>query len=301
MEMASHIDPDNWKKQRKKRLTAVFGCLAVLVFAGLSFFLLQRWITPAAAYRKAEHAYAEGRLSEAIDLFVSAGPFRNADRHASELAFAAQKNHSLADALKDPHADSLIEFGHYEQNNNPEDGAEPILWRAILKEPGRILLLSEYVLEEKPYHQTFQEITWEQCSLRAWANDSFLKSAFSEEERLLIIKTALKNGNNPVSGAKGGNDTSDRIFLLSFDDLITAARDSSLDVFSLEAAATESAAVHGLDTNPETGTCCWWLRTPGKEAMYVMYSDMSGQVVHYTRPNNPGYGFRPALWILLPE
>ena len=301
MKMASHIDPDNWKKQRNKRLTILFGCLAVLAFAGLSVFLLLRWILPAAAYRKAESAYSNGRLPEAIDLFASAGPYRNAVERASKLAFAAQKNNSFEDALRNSQAGDLVAFGLYERDDDPEDGAEPIVWRIILKEPDRVLLLSEYVLEEKAYHQAFQEITWEQCSLRAWANGSFLKTAFSEEERLLIIKTTLKNGNNPVSGAKGGNDTSDRIFLLSFDDLIAAARESNLDVFSLEATATESAATHGLDTDPQTGSCCWWLRTPGKEASYVMYSDMSGLVLHYTRPNYPGYGFRPALWVFLPK
>ena len=146
--MASHIDPDNWKKQRNKRLTILFGCLAVLAFAGLSVFLLLRWILPAAAYRKAENAYTNGRLPEAIDLFASAGPYRNANQRACGLAFAAQKNSSFADALRNSQAGDLVAFGLYEHDDNPEDGAEPILWRIILKKPDRVLLLSEYVLEE---------------------------------------------------------------------------------------------------------------------------------------------------------
>ena len=298
--MASHIDPEKWKKQRKKRLTVLLGCLAVLACAVFFFFLLTRQILPASVYRKAENAYETGRISEAIDLFASAGTYRDAAGRASALAFGAQQDSTMADALKNAQAGDLISFGFYEQDGDPEDGSEPILWRVIRKDSGRILLLSEYVLEEKPYHKTLEKITWASCSLRAWANGAFLESAFSAPERLLIVNALLKNGDNPVSGAKGGPDTSDRIFLLSIDDLIAAASESDLDIFSLEAQAAKAAA-NGLETDPQTGTCCWWLRTPGKKQEFVIYADMSGSILHYTRPNRPGYGFRPALWIFSPN
>ena len=281
-------------------MTVLAGCLAFLAFAALSIFLLLRFILPAAASRKAENAFAEGRLQDAVDLFASAGTFRGAYSRAAELAYSAQTDNSVREALKNARTGDLVPFGRYEQNGNPEDGAEPVLWRVIRTEAGRILLLSEYVLEEMPYDPDFGEITWERCSLREWANGGFLETAFPGPERLLIVRSDLKNGSNPVTGAKGGKDTSDRIFLLGFDDLIGAARENALDVFSLKAAATEAARKNGLETDPGTGACCWWLRTPGKEASYVMYVDMSGSVLHYARPNYPGYGFRPALWIFAP-
>ena len=299
--MTAHIDPEKWKKQRKKRLTVLLVCLAVLAFAVSFCFLLTRRILPASVYRKAEEAYEAGRLSQAIDLFASEGRYRDADIRASELAFGAQKDRSMANVLKNAQPGDLVSFGIYEQNGDPEDGDEPILWRVIRKDSSRILLLSEYVLEEKLYHDAFEEVSWDRCSLRAWANGPFLESAFSEPERLLIVNAALKNGGNPVSGVGGGPDTSDRIFLLSVDELIAAASESDLDVFSLEAEATKSAAANGLETDPWTGVCCWWLRTPGKTPEFVIYADMSGSILHYTRPNRPGYGFRPALWVFSPE
>ncbi len=253
--MASHIDPEK-KEKAKKRLTFLLGCLAILAFDVFFFFLLTRQILPASVYRKAENAYEAGRLSEAIDLFASAGTYRDAADRASALAFGTQESSTMADALKNAQAGDLISFRLYEQDGDPENGGEPILWRVIRKDSGRILLLSEYVLAEKPYHEALEEITWARCSLRAWANGAFLESAFSGPERLLIVNALLKNGDNPVSGAKGGPDTSDRIFLLSIDDLMAAASESDLDDFSLEALATKAAAANGLETDPQTGTCC---------------------------------------------
>ena len=56
-------------------------------------------------------------------------------------------------------AGNVITFGHYEQDNDLSNGAEPIEWLVLTEEEGRMLLLSRYGLDGQPYHSSFEEIT----------------------------------------------------------------------------------------------------------------------------------------------
>ena len=62
-------------------------------------------------------------------------------------------------------------------------------------------------------------MTWEDCALRAWLNDDFLNAAFTEAEQEHIAVTNVVNEDNPIFGTPGGNDTSDKIWLLSLGDI----------------------------------------------------------------------------------
>lgn len=46
-----------------------------------------------------------------------------------------------------------IEFGSYEQDNDTDNGAEPILWDVIGQNNGRYLLISHYVLDYMAYEK----------------------------------------------------------------------------------------------------------------------------------------------------
>ena len=77
-----------------------------------------------------------------------------------------------------------ITFGHYEQDNNTSNGKEPITWRILDKNSsGQYLIISEKVLDNKPYNAESTDITWEESTLRSWLNGSFIDTAFSEEEK----------------------------------------------------------------------------------------------------------------------
>src|SRR5690606_20281869 len=65
----------------------------------------------------------------------------------------------------------------------------------------------------RPYHKTYDEVTWETCDLRSYLNGDFLDK-FSKEERLKIIPSLNSNLDNPWYLTPGGNDTLDYIFLL---------------------------------------------------------------------------------------
>ena len=100
-----------------------------------------------------------------------------------------------------------VTFGKYPQASNTPD---PIKWLVIEVVPssedaeGRLLLLSKYVLDVKPYHTSYTMITWEKCSLRKWLNDGFMKTAFDRSEKKRILKTHLENADKPFYHSWGG-------------------------------------------------------------------------------------------------
>ena len=47
---------------------------------------------------------------------------------------------------------SIVAFGRYEQDGNEENGPEEIEWVVLDVQDGKVLLLSKYGLEVKPYN-----------------------------------------------------------------------------------------------------------------------------------------------------
>jgi hypothetical protein len=106
-------------------------------------------------------------------------------------------------------------FGSYPQGANGE--VEPILWRQLgnTAKDGTALLMSEYILDCKPYYNECEDITWKDCDLRKWLNGEFYNTAFNAAEKKQVIKKR-----NEGNGANSANDracppTHDRVFLLN--------------------------------------------------------------------------------------
>lgn len=211
-------------------------------------------------------------------------------------------------------------YGTYEQDNDTTD-AEPIEWRVLTIEDGKALLVSKYALTGKPYHTTYEDVTWEDCTLRDWLNKEFYQEAFSKKERKGIVKTKIENKDNAEYGTKGGNDTEDSVFLLSTEEAKAYfAEDIEFDYDWTEnvdrgAVATAYAIAQGVYTNDDEeqylGNCCWWLRDMGytqkmavcvedeggmwKEGCYVIGVENESDIEDGDTTNL--VGVRPAIWV----
>ncbi|MDD6035308.1 MAG: DUF6273 domain-containing protein [Lachnospiraceae bacterium] len=66
-------------------------------------------------------------------------------------------------------------------------------------------------------------IEWHDKAMEAgrWLNSDFYRTAFSEKERASIAETLVRNADNPEYGTEGGNDTRDKVFLLSIEEATT--------------------------------------------------------------------------------
>ena len=121
-----------------------------------------------------------------------------------------------------PKVGDIVTFGKYEQDGNTDNGAEDIEWQVLKVEGNRALVISKYALDCQPYHNVDEKVTWETCSLRQWMNNDFLNAAFTEAEQKSIPQVTLKtNDNRYYNNCPGGNDTVDRVFCLSMDEVET--------------------------------------------------------------------------------
>ncbi len=192
-----------------------------------------------------------------------------------------------------------ITFGHYEQDNNTANGAEPIEWQVLAREGNRILVISRYALDCQPYNNSFMNVTWESCTLRSWLNGRFLRAAFTSEEQAVIPTVTVNADRNPDYSTSPGNSTTDRVFLLS----ITEAKQYFISDEARKCAPTAYAIAHGAYVSSTykvdgNGTCLWWLRSPGHNSYHAPNVDIDGSVLtHGFLVNYDNYGVRPALWI----
>jgi len=197
-----------------------------------------------------------------------------------------------------PKKEETIKFNLGGEVTMGEYDGKPIEWIVLdINDDGDALLISKYILDSLPFNEEAKNMTWEKCSLRKWLNEDFYNSAFGEDEQKKILLSKLKNPDNIEFGVPGGNDTEDKIFLLSIDE-VYALFPKATDRRCLP---SELAKEHGIMTSMKgssKGCSPWWLRSPGKDALSAAcvrdfgYPLNSGYFVYY-----PGYGVRPAMWV----
>ena len=157
---------------------------------------------------------------------------------------------------------------------------EPIKWRVLSVDGENAFLLADQNLDCRIYHNLFKGATWENCKMRKWLNDDFYNNAFTDEEKNAILITEVENRDNPPFGT-GGVTTSDKVFLLSLDEVTNPAYGFPSNKFSATetrvAKNTEYVASYGY-TSPTGESDSWWLRTPRTSLSDITIADSDGIV-----------------------
>lgn len=199
-------------------------------------------------------------------------------------------------------AGDLFEMGQYR--------SAPIQWRVLAVEEGKALLISEKGLDCLPYHYEQKEISWKDSAIREWVNGSFLRLAFSEEERERILPVSYTEliEKEPEDGAKADAESdkesytepvivTDTIFLLSLEEL----RKYFPSADKRGCLPTEYSIGRGMQVDSSTGFCRWWLRTMSRypdRAESVMPSGSIGiSMVDKMPVLSETVAVRPAMWI----
>ena len=189
---------------------------------------------------------------------------------------------------------SIVTYGAYEQDNYRQGSREPIEWIVLDAQEDKLLLISRYALDCLSYCSRKETAAWETSKVRAWLNDEFLNSAFTAEEQSGILVTEVDNSRSQGYihyEGDGGNNTQDRLFLLSYAEAWKYFYDSS----DRACKPTKVAVKRGAFKSDLSGNCPWWLRSPGYTADYVAGVDVDGN-----RGGNLKYGtmaIRPAMWV----
>ena len=202
---------------------------------------------------------------------------------------------------------------------------EPIKWRVLNKDNNDVFLLSDIALDDQRYNEKWVTITWEKSSMRSWingykasenqpeidySNKNFIDTAFSTAQKNAIKTTKVENRNNIHYGSagQGGNDTSDKIFLLSEREVYNTD-DAKKYGFVLDGEVYDEArrckcstyayamgTWRNIEDSECNGNALWFLRSPGGSC----YGDVTA-VYDFGRVNSGGtsifsdHSVRPAI------
>ena len=201
--------------------------------------------------------------------------------------------------LKVADVGDTVYFGAYEQDNDFSNGKENIEWLVLDKKDGGVLVISKYALDSNRFNESREDVTWEMCTLRKWLNGTFLNETFDKDEQDMIANSTVKADKNPTFDTAPGNDTTDKLFLLSVPEVNEYFKTSEDRMCRPTQYAIEQGVGVGDSYMTYGKVLCWWaLRTPGYYPYYVSFVYYSGYVNHY------GYevtvhsdAIRPAMWI----
>ncbi len=204
-----------------------------------------------------------------------------------------------ADNISGAQADNIY-FGTYRQSSDGNSGynEDAIKWRVLSNSGGDLFLLSDQNLDAQSYHEDFEDVTWERSTIRSWLNgydasynnggnsgtdftgNNFIDTAFSSGEQGAISTTDVVNDGNSETGTGGGNNTRDKIFLLSIDEARNIAYGFSNNMSEIGDASgrisqntdyAEYRNAFHLD-----GAGQWWLRSPGIYYGFAAYVFIDG-------------------------
>lgn len=211
-----------------------------------------------------------------------------------------------------------VYFGNYYQSDATGNTKDPIKWRVLSVDGDDAFLMADQNLDAKPYNTSYVDVTWETCTLRSWLNgygasanveetdyssDNFLDTAFTAEERAAIRQTTVVNEDNSHYGTEGGNDTTDRVYLLSIAEACNASYgfNSTFDTNSKTRVSTNTAYTAGKSGMYSVGAAAyWWLRSPGggSDGASEVWYDGYG-IYGYGNVNLLNVAVRPALHLNL--
>ena len=291
-------------------------------------------------YQAAIALQQAGKYEEAIEAFTALGNYSNAAEQITETRYLKAKalsskgdyagaaaifmgikgykdvdsllvnDDNLAAAARDAKysVGNYVVFGHYPQTSEGNDSTG-IEWLVLAREGNKALLISRYGLDAKRYNEEYTDVTWEKCTLRTWLNGEFMNKAFTAQEQTGILTTNVDNSSSQGYSqwsTSGGNNTQDRIFLLSYAEAnkyLGVTRDNSNNMES-RAAPTSYAVKKGAYTSGSNKTAdgtasgWWWLRSPGSTQITAVNVTSGGSLNGYYVSNDAGC-VRPALWINL--
>lgn len=307
------------RKKKTKKLVSVVIAAAILCTAAA--LVVTKIVMPSMTYSKAEELYNSGEYAAAQKAFEELGDYKDSGLRVEECKekIIENKYNEAIGNMRDGNYSAAIElltevgdykdavqmrykaelnickvgdsfqFGEYEQDKNG-DFKSPIEWKILKKEKGRILMISKYALDVKPYNTTAANVTWEDCSLRKWLNGTFLESAFSQDEQDMIKLTSNES-------------SQDKVFLLSRTEAQTYFKtDEERQVRNTKY------AVEKCDDKYYAKCCFWWLRSQTDESSWSGNAadivDGSGSLVEYKsvapcmrRVDATNTSVRPAIWV----
>lgn len=179
--------------------------------------------------------------------------------------------------------EDIFYFGSYEQDNDINNGKEPIEWLILSSDEDSCMLLSKYGIEARNYDDTYGCSNWTRSALRKWLNQEFFDTAFTEIEKDSMISFFEEDGSEEV--------INDKVKLLSIEEVeryLQSPEDRQCIVTNY--------VKWNKGVNIDESSCCWWwLRPPSLNKYSTIYVLRNGEIAEWGQwvdgwvPRSVGY------------
>lgn len=197
---------------------------------------------------------------------------------------------------------------------------QAIDWRVL--DPTTGLVMCETIIDSQPYSNTiyynsnisykydyFNDASYENyandyetSSIREWLNNYFYNTAFTDYENKVIDTTTLNNDSidESLDGKLDSNETKDKIFLLSYNEVCNSNYGFRLNASAKDPArsakGSDYAQNQGLYVSSYDDSNSYWiLRTPHDDSEGCSCVSTAGSNSAWTYVQNASIGIRPAL------
>ena len=195
---------------------------------------------------------------------------------------------------------------------------EPIKWRVL--DPSTGLVMCDTAIDSQAYNNyiissngeyygdpdcTYYASNYAKSSIREWLNKDFYNTAFSSSQQSNILYTTLDNSAYSTSySAYDSESTTDKVFLLSYDDVLnskygfstsTGTNDSARQLKGSDYAKSQGLYVYHSSDSSYDGCSLWRLRSPGYLSYYTCIVYRDGHVCGDFSTNFTCFGVVPAL------
>lgn len=275
-------------------------------------------------YLLAVELMGEGRYDEALPIFAALGDYKDSAALAAECGTGeipaeeepweeepAEEIPPEEEPPEEPVAEEPAEtetahvydgtgwqvgqyvfFGNYPQTEAGNDST-PVEWLVLERNGNMALIISRYCLDAQPYYTKLRNVTWEDSTMREWLNETFIYKVFTAAESAAVQVTEVDNGRDQhPNKTNGGNDTRDKIFLLSYTEVQKYFPEKS------DRTCTPTAYAVGRDVyvHERSGNTWWWTRSPARTQSQNATLNFEGSRSDYGVSMVSG-GVRPALWV----
>ena len=187
---------------------------------------------------------------------------------------------------------------------------EPIEWKVLDPDSGLVVCASaidsqaynNYILSADGEYwgnaeKNYRANDYANSSIRAWLNNDFINTAFSSSQQENIKVTELDNS-CPYDSNYDSETTSDKIFLLSYNEVTNSAygfnSNASAEDTARVIASSDYAKCQGIYMN-SAGNSNWLLRSPGSYSHVAFHVDYFGFAERYYGVYLTSGGVVPAL------
>ena len=173
-------------------------------------------------------------------------------------------------------------------------GEEAMPWTVLENKHGRLLVISMYAIDCKPFETFYSSKPWSKSTIRIIVNDEYMEKILTKEEIDSIIKVYIDDKDN-LSFEETESSTDNKLFFLSVKETEKYLKTKKSRLAVVTSYATRSNLWTVFDQY-----AYWWLRSQGKtetDKYYVQDGELIGVNSTVEIWNYQHFGVRPAMYI----